>query len=46
MTDIFDRVQDFCDENFLVDVADKVPIFICSIGAHVQRSKQVRNVRL
>ena len=35
MTDIFDRVQDFCDENFLVDVADKVPIFICSIGAHM-----------
>lgn len=35
MTDIFDRVQNFCDENFLVDVADKVPIFICSIGAHM-----------
>ena len=35
MTDIFDRVQKFCDMNHLVDVADKVPIFLCSIGAHM-----------
>lgn len=35
MTDIFDRVQQFCDDNYLVDVQDKVPIFICSIGAHL-----------
>lgn len=33
--DIFDRVQKFCDKNHLVDVADKVPIFLCSIGAHM-----------
>ena len=33
--DIFDRVQRFCDKNHLVDVADKVPIFLCSIGAHM-----------
>jgi hypothetical protein len=36
--DIFDRVQRFCDMNHLVDVADKVPIFICSIGAHMFNS--------
>jgi hypothetical protein len=33
--DIFDRVQNFCDDNHLVDVADKVPVFLCSIGAHM-----------
>lgn len=35
MTDIFTRLQTFCDKNHLVDVEDKVPIFICSIGAHL-----------
>ena len=38
MTDIdniFHSVQDFCDGNHLIDVADKVPIFVCSIGAHI-----------
>lgn len=35
MTDIFKRLQDFCDKNHLIDVEDKVPIFICSIGAHL-----------
>ena len=35
MKDIFDRVQKFCDDNYLVDVQDKVPIFLCSIGAHL-----------
>jgi len=33
--DIFTAVQSFCDKNHLIDVADKVPIFICSIGAHI-----------
>lgn len=33
--DIFQATQDFCDGNHLIDVADKVPIFICSIGAHI-----------
>ena len=33
--DIFHSVQDFCDRNHYVDVADKVPVFICSIGAHL-----------
>lgn len=33
--DVFDRVQDFCDANHLIDVADKVPVFIASIGAHL-----------
>jgi hypothetical protein len=35
MTDIFKRLQDFCDKNHLVDVEDKVPIFLCSVGAHM-----------
>lgn len=32
---IFDRVLDFCERNYIVDVEDKVPIFLCSIGAHL-----------
>lgn len=35
ITNIFQATQDFCDGNHLIDVADKVPIFICSIGAHI-----------
>jgi len=33
--DIFDSVQRYADANHYVDVADKLPIFICSIGAHI-----------
>ncbi len=33
--DIFDELQDFCDKNHYVNVQDKVPIFLCSIGAHI-----------
>jgi len=33
--DIFNAVQSFCDSNHYVDVDDKVPIFLCSIGAHI-----------
>ena len=33
--DIFTATQQFCDGNHLIDVADKVPIFVCSIGAHI-----------
>jgi len=32
---IFDRVLDFCDKNYIIDVEDKVPIFLSSIGAHI-----------
>ena len=33
--DVFDDLQAFCDANFYVDVDDKLPIFLCSIGAHI-----------
>ena len=33
--DIFDRVLDFCDRNYIIDMEDKVPVFLCSIGAHL-----------
>lgn len=36
--DIFDLVAQYAEENFFVDVADKIPIFICSIGAHLFNS--------
>tara|TARA_R110000824_G_scaffold32561_1_gene105026 strand:+ start:2435 stop:3808 length:1374 start_codon:yes stop_codon:yes gene_type:complete len=34
VTDIFSAVTDFAEGNHYIDVADKLPIFICSIGAH------------
>jgi hypothetical protein len=33
--DVFKEVQDFVDANHYVDVADKVPIFLCSVGTHI-----------
>tara|TARA_Y100000592_G_scaffold101149_1_gene186046 strand:+ start:4673 stop:5986 length:1314 start_codon:yes stop_codon:yes gene_type:complete len=35
MTDIFARVQAFADANYIIDVADKLPVFLSSIGAHM-----------
>ena len=35
MTGIIDRVVKFAQDNYYVDVEDKIPIFICSIGAHI-----------
>ena len=32
---IIDRLITFADANHYVDVADKIPIFACSIGAHI-----------
>tara|TARA_R110000744_G_scaffold377287_1_gene492152 strand:+ start:26 stop:1024 length:999 start_codon:yes stop_codon:yes gene_type:complete len=32
---IFDSTEEFANKNHYVDVADKMPIFICSIGAHI-----------
>jgi hypothetical protein len=32
---IFNRVLDFCEKNHIIDVEDKVPIFLCSVGAHL-----------
>ena len=33
--DIIQEVTDFAEKNHYVDVADKIPIFVCSIGAHI-----------
>ena len=33
--DIFNALQNYADMNYLIDVEDKVPIFACSIGAHI-----------
>ena len=33
--DIFESVVSFAQGNHYVDVEDKIPIFICSIGAHL-----------
>ena len=32
---IFDTVNEYVERNYYVDVADKVPVFICSIGTHI-----------
>tara|TARA_Y100001937_G_scaffold126397_1_gene195575 strand:- start:397 stop:1695 length:1299 start_codon:yes stop_codon:yes gene_type:complete len=32
---IFERVLDFCKKNHIIDVEDKVPVFLSSIGAHL-----------
>ena len=33
--DIFQALQNYADMNYLIDVEDKLPIFACSIGAHL-----------
>ena len=33
--DIFQSLQNYADMNYLIDVEDKLPIFACSIGAHL-----------
>lgn len=35
MNEIIQRIITFAEDNHYVDVADKVPIFVCSIGAHL-----------
>tara|TARA_B110000858_G_scaffold53846_1_gene62594 strand:+ start:1441 stop:2760 length:1320 start_codon:yes stop_codon:yes gene_type:complete len=35
---IFVRVLDFCRRNYILDVEDKVPVFLSSIGAHMFNS--------
>ena len=32
---IFDAMAEYVDRNHYVDVADKVPVFLCSIGTHI-----------
>ena len=33
--DIFKEVESFANANHYVDVQDKIPVFLCSIGAHI-----------
>ena len=35
MKHFIDRVVNFADRNYYVDVQDKIPVFVCSIGAHI-----------
>ncbi len=35
---VFQKTQEFADRNFFIDVADKIPIFLCSIGGHLFNS--------
>ena len=32
---IFDKTIEFAQRNYFVDVEDKIPIFLCSIGGHI-----------
>ena len=33
--DIFKEVESFANANHYVDVQDKIPVFLCSVGAHI-----------
>ena len=33
--DIFDATTEFARKNYFIDVEDKIPIFLCSIGGHI-----------
>jgi hypothetical protein len=35
VNDVFAAIQEYADGNNYIDVEDKLPIFICSIGAHL-----------
>lgn len=35
MTNIFEMVKEYAARNFFIDVEDKIPIFICSVGGHL-----------
>ena len=32
---VFDKITEFAQRNYYVDVEDKIPIFLCSVGGHV-----------
>ena len=36
--DIFRMVDEFADRNHYIDVRDKLPVFVCSVGAHLFNS--------
>ena len=33
--DVFDKTLEYAQRNYYIDIEDKLPIFLCSIGAHV-----------
>ena len=33
--DVFDKTLEFAERNYYIDIADKLPIFLCSIGSHI-----------
>ena len=33
--DIFDKTLEFAHRNYYIDIEDKLPIFLCSIGGHI-----------
>ena len=33
--DVFDKTLDFARRNYYIDIEDKLPVFLCSVGAHV-----------
>lgn len=32
---VFERIEEFARRNYYVDVEDKIPIFLCSVGGHI-----------
>ena len=32
---VFDKTQEFAQRNHFIDIEDKLPIFVCSVGAHI-----------
>ena len=33
--DVFDKTLEFAERNYYIDIADKLPVFLCSIGGHI-----------
>tara|TARA_B100000424_G_C22943246_1_gene501842 strand:- start:434 stop:1768 length:1335 start_codon:yes stop_codon:yes gene_type:complete len=36
--DIFDMVMEYAAKNYYIDVEDKIPVFVCSVGGHLFNS--------
>ena len=32
---VFDKTNEFARRNHFVDIEDKIPIFLCSVGGHI-----------
>ena len=33
--DVFDKTIEFARKNYFIEVEDKIPIFLCSLGGHI-----------